>query len=47
VRALVSWMMSARHDHAGAVALADLRDDELRHHVAYVASEPGLTEVRS
>jgi ATP-binding cassette, subfamily B, bacterial len=27
----------------GDVALADLRDDELRQHVAYVASEPGLT----
>jgi ABC-type transport system involved in cytochrome bd biosynthesis fused ATPase/permease subunit len=26
----------------GGVALADLRDDELRRHVAYVASEPGL-----
>jgi ABC-type transport system involved in cytochrome bd biosynthesis fused ATPase/permease subunit len=27
----------------GGVALADMRDDELRRHVAYVASEPGLT----
>jgi ABC-type transport system involved in cytochrome bd biosynthesis fused ATPase/permease subunit len=27
----------------GGVALGDLRDDEFRHHVAYVASEPGLT----
>jgi ATP-binding cassette subfamily C protein CydC len=27
----------------GGVALADLCDDELRQHVAYVASEPGLT----
>jgi ABC-type transport system involved in cytochrome bd biosynthesis fused ATPase/permease subunit len=27
----------------GGVALADVRDDELRQHVAYVASEPGLT----
>jgi ABC-type transport system involved in cytochrome bd biosynthesis fused ATPase/permease subunit len=27
----------------GGVTLADLREDEFRHHVAYVASEPGLT----
>jgi ABC-type transport system involved in cytochrome bd biosynthesis fused ATPase/permease subunit len=27
----------------GGVSLADLREDELRHHVAYMASEPGLT----
>jgi ABC-type transport system involved in cytochrome bd biosynthesis fused ATPase/permease subunit len=27
----------------GGVALSDLREDELRQHVAYVASEPGLT----
>jgi ATP-binding cassette, subfamily C, bacterial CydC len=27
----------------GGVALGDVRDDELRQHVAYVASEPGLT----
>jgi ATP-binding cassette, subfamily C, bacterial CydC len=27
----------------GGITLSDLREDEFRHHVAYVASEPGLT----
>jgi ABC-type transport system involved in cytochrome bd biosynthesis fused ATPase/permease subunit len=27
----------------GGIRLSDLREDEFRHHVAYVASEPGLT----
>ncbi len=31
------------HIALGGISLSDLREDEFRHHVAYVASEPGLT----